>query len=93
MAIPLNLNWLRLNVCLMEPLGGRNYLYTKQPRRVFLSGASINGCESCGFDHRFGSESFCSMVAKSDLRRGASKILPQVADFIAHGSVSEVEIV
>jgi hypothetical protein len=46
MAMLLNLNWLRLNVCLMELRAGRNYLPTEQPRRVLLSGASINGCES-----------------------------------------------
>src|SRR6185437_14497763 len=53
----------------------------------------IMGCESWGFDHSEGSESFFSIAANSDLRRGASKILPQVADFVAHGSVGEFKIV
>jgi hypothetical protein len=50
------------------------------------------GWESAGFDQRDGSESLVSMAASSERRRGASKILPQAADFFADGSVEEFEV-
>ena len=48
---------------------------------------------SAGFDHRAGSASLVSISASSLRMRAGSKILPQVADLIAHGSISEFEIV
>ena len=50
------------------------------------------GCDSAGFDHSAGSASLVSMAASSVRRRGASKILPQTADFFADGSVSKFKI-
>jgi hypothetical protein len=52
----------------------------------------MRGWEAAGFDQREGSASFCSRAASSERRRGASKILPQTADFFADGSVEEFEI-
>jgi hypothetical protein len=50
------------------------------------------GWERAGFDQRDGSERRVSMAASSERRRGASKILPQAADFFADGSIGEFEI-
>jgi hypothetical protein len=48
---------------------------------------------SAEFDHMAGSASLVS-IAESSLRmRAGSKILPQVADLVAHGSISKFEIV
>jgi hypothetical protein len=51
------------------------------------------GCERAGLDQRDGSESFCSIAARSLRRRTGSKILPQVAYFVADGNPGEFEIV
>src|SRR5579875_3071557 len=53
----------------------------------------MSGCESWGLDHSAGSSSFFSMDASSERRRAGSKILPQVANLVAHGRVGEFEIV
>ena len=49
MAIPLNLNWLRLNVCLMEPLAGRNYLYASSPAASFSLARRSMAAKADGF--------------------------------------------
>ena len=59
-------------------------------RRFF---SRIKGFVALGLDHNAGSASLVSMAASSRRRRAGSKILPQVAHLIAHGSVSEFEIV
>jgi hypothetical protein len=51
------------------------------------------GLLAAGSFQRAGSASFFSMSASSLRMRAGSKILPQVADLIADGSVSEFEIV
>jgi hypothetical protein len=51
------------------------------------------GWLAAGFDHSAGSASFFSMSESSLRMRAGSKILPQVANLIADGSVSEFEIV
>jgi hypothetical protein len=52
----------------------------------------MRGCEAAGFDQRLGSASLVSRAASWVRRRGASKILPQAADFFADGSVEEFEV-
>jgi hypothetical protein len=52
----------------------------------------MRGWDAAGFDQMEGSASFDSRAAKSVRRRGASKVLPQAADFFADGSVCEFEI-
>jgi hypothetical protein len=52
----------------------------------------MRGWERAGFDQRPGSASLVSRAASSERRRGASKILPQAADFFADGSIGEFEI-
>jgi hypothetical protein len=52
----------------------------------------IRGCDAAGLDHMAGSASFVSMSVSSRWRRAGSKILPQVADLIAHWSVGVFEI-
>jgi hypothetical protein len=46
-----------------------------------------------GSDHNAGSASLFSMFESSLRMRAGSKILPQVAHLVAHGSVGEFEIV
>jgi hypothetical protein len=53
----------------------------------------MSGFDAVGSDHNAGSESFFSISESSLRMRAGSKILPQVAHLIAHGSVSEFEIV
>src|ERR1019366_10002147 len=53
----------------------------------------ISGLLALGSFHNAGSASLVSMLASSLRMRAGSKILPQVADLIAHGSISEFEIV
>ena len=50
-------------------------------------------CDSAGLDQMAGSESFDSREASSLSIVAWSKILPKVADFIAHRSVGEFEFV
>jgi hypothetical protein len=52
----------------------------------------MRGWERAGFDQSDGSANFCSRAARSERRRGASKILPQAAHFFADGSVEEFEV-
>ena len=49
--------------------------------------------DAAGSFQRAGSASFFSMSASSLRMRAGSKILPQVANLVAHGSISEFEIV
>jgi hypothetical protein len=51
------------------------------------------GLLAAGSFQRAGSESFFSMSASSLRILAGSKILPQVANLVANGSVSEFEIV
>jgi hypothetical protein len=53
----------------------------------------MSGFDAVGSDHNAGSESFFSISESSLRMRAGSKILPQVAHLIAHGSVGEFEIV
>src|ERR1700733_10475941 len=53
----------------------------------------MSGFDAAGSDHSAGSESFFSNSESSLRMRAGSKILPQVAHLVAHGSVSEFEIV
>jgi len=53
----------------------------------------MRGLEAAGSFQRAGSASFFSMSASSLRMRAGSKILPQVANLVADGSVSEFEIV
>jgi len=53
----------------------------------------IKGLDAAGSFQRAGSASFFSMSASSLRMRAGSKILPQVANLVADGSVSEFEIV
>src|ERR1035437_2306220 len=53
----------------------------------------ISGLLAFGSFHSAGSASLVSMSASSLRIRAGSKILPQVADLVAHGSISEFEIV
>jgi len=59
--------------------------------RRFLS--RISGLVAFGSDHNAGSASLVSMLASSLRMREGSKILPQVAHLVAHGSVCKFEIV
>src|ERR1039457_6730112 len=63
---------------------------TMTSRRFF---SRIKGLVALGSDQRAGSASLVSMAASSLRMRAGSKILPQVAHLVAHGSVSEFEIV
>src|SRR5208337_4655276 len=51
------------------------------------------GLEAAGSFQRAGSASVASMSASSLRMRAGSKILPQVARLVAHGSIGEFEIV
>jgi hypothetical protein len=51
------------------------------------------GLVAAGFFQRAGSASLVSISASSLRMRAGSKILPQVANLVADGSVSEFEIV
>jgi len=53
----------------------------------------MSGCDAAGSDQMAGSESFFSISESSLRMRAGSKILPQVANLVADGSVSEFEIV
>src|SRR6266702_648423 len=53
----------------------------------------MRGLLAVGSFHIAGSASLVSMFVSSLRMRAGSKILPQVADLIAHGSISEFEIV
>jgi len=52
----------------------------------------MRGCEREASAQIAGSEVFSSMAASSRRRRGASKILPQVADFVADWGVEVFEV-
>src|ERR1700744_6580360 len=53
----------------------------------------MRGCEACELLHREGSASLVSISESSRRMRAGSKILPQVAHLVAHGSIGELEIV
>ncbi len=54
----------------------------------------MSGCEAAGLDQSLGSESFASTEAKFvALRVAGSKILPQVANFLAYLGVGEFEFI
>lgn len=52
----------------------------------------MRGCERAGSAQMVGSEVFSSMEASSRRRRGESKILPQITDFVADWGVLVFEI-
>ena len=52
----------------------------------------MRGCERAGSAQTEGSEVFSSMVASSRRRRAESKILPQIAHFVADRGVGVFEI-
>jgi hypothetical protein len=49
----------------------------------------MRGCERAASAQMVGSAVFSSMVASSRRRRAESKILPQVADFVANWVIGE----
>src|SRR5215471_3892887 len=52
----------------------------------------MSGCERAGSAQMAGSAVFSSMAASSRRRRGASKILPQIANLLANRGVGVLEV-